>query len=269
MGISSDGGASWNISKQGPLVWSGWLLTFFLTDYGAAAGQYGGSVAYSADADTIVWSTSTKGVLRSQYQGSFTAVSGLPASAVIASDKRDNKYFYGGSGSAFYVSSDTGSTFAKGGAVGSATSIRDIAAHPATAGTVFVSTDAGVFRSTDFGATFAKLGGGDDAVKDTQRIAVGLGAGSSAWNVYAFGDGAAGKKLYATADDGATWVDIQGSQGFGSITACVLAGSANNAGQVYVGTNGRGVFWAQGTIAASGGSARRGVRGRWVPAADH
>lgn len=129
---------------------------------------------------------------------------------------------------------------------------------------MFVSTDIGVFRSTDFGATFAKLGG-NDAVKDTQKIAVGLSAGS-AWNVYVFGDGAAGKKLYATADDGATWVDIQGSQGFGSITACVLAGSANNADQVYVGTNGRGVFWAQGTIAASGGSARRGVRGRWIPA---
>lgn len=207
-------------------------------------------MAYSADADTILWSTSSQGVLRSQYQGSFTKISSLPASAVIAGDKRNNSYFYGGSGSSFYVSSNAGSTFAKAGTLGSAKAIRDVAAHPTTAGTVFVSTDAGVFRSTDFGATFAAVGG---AVTDTQKIALGLGSGS-AWNLYAFGDGPAGKKLYATAATGAAaWVDIQGSQGFGAITACVLAGSANNAGQVYVGTNGRGVFWAQGTVAGGGG----------------
>ena len=39
---------------------------------------------------------------------------------------------------------------------------------------------------------------------------------------------------------------------FGSIAACKLAGSGNVAGQVYVGTNGRGTFYAKGII--TGGS---------------
>jgi xyloglucan-specific exo-beta-1,4-glucanase len=206
-------------------------------------------VTYSADADTVVWSTSSKGVLRSQNQATFAAVSSLPSGALIVSDKRKNAYFYGGSGGAFYVSSDTGATFAKGGALGAATSIRDIAVHPTTAGEVWVSTDVGLFKSTDFGATFAQPGTG---LTDTQQIALGLGSGST-WNVYAFGSGASGKKLYGSADSGATWTDIQRSQGLGSISSNRLAGSANKPNQVYVGTNGRGVFYASGIITGGAG----------------
>lgn len=205
-------------------------------------------MTYSADADTVVWSTSSNGVLRSQYQSTFSAVASLPSGAVIASDKRKNAYFYGGSGATFYVSSDIGVTFNKGGALGSATSILDIAAHPTTAGEVWVSTDVGIFKSTDFGATFAQV---SSTLKDAQQIALGLGSGSS-WNVYAFGTGSAGNKLYASSDSGATWTDIQGAQGFGSIASCKLAGSANKANQVYVGTNGRGVFYASGTVSGGG-----------------
>ena len=202
-------------------------------------------MTYSADVDTVVWSTSSNGVLRSQNQGTFSAVASLPSGAVIASDKRKNTYFYGGSGATFYVSSDTGSNFSKGGALGSATSVRDITVHPTTAGEVWVSTDVGIFKSSDFGATFVQAGAG---LRDTQQIALGLGSGST-WNVYAFGNGSAGNKLYASSDSGASWTDIQGSQGFGSIASCKLAGSANKANQVYVGTNGRGVFYASGAIA--------------------
>lgn len=229
--LSTDGGASWNI------------------DYGAADSEYGGTVAYSADADTVLWSTESSGVLISQYQATFSVVLSLPSLAVIASDKSDNSYFYAGSGATFYVSSDIGVTFSAGGTLSGATDIRDIAAHPTTAGTVYVSTDAGVFVSTDSGSSFTLLGGG--ALTDTQKIAVGLGSSSSSWNLYAFGTGADGNKLYASADGGDTWVDIQGTQGFGAISSCALAGSGNNAGQVYVGTNGRGVFWAQGDVSGS------------------
>ncbi|RSL95736.1 Xyloglucanase [Fusarium oligoseptatum] len=194
--ISNNGGASWNVHN------------------GASTSQSGGSIAYSADADVIIWSSGNQGVSRSQNQGSFTAVSSLPSGAVIASDKRNNKYFYGGSGSTFYVSSNQGSSFSQGGALSSVQSIRDIAVHPTTAG----------------------------------DIALGRGSGST-WNVYAFGTGSAGAKLYGSADQGNTWSDIQGSIMFGAIDSCRLEGSGNNAGQVYVGTNGRGVFWAQGSVA--------------------
>ncbi|KAH6644909.1 family 74 glycoside hydrolase [Truncatella angustata] len=231
--VSTDGGSTWNIN------------------YGADTATYGGTVAYSANADTILWSSSSNGVLRSQYQSTFAAVSSVPSGAVIASDKKNNTYFYAGSSAKFYVSKDTGSTFAAGGGLGSATAIRDIVVSAATAGDVWVSTDIGIFHSTNFGASFTQT---STALTNTYQIALGVGSGST-WNVYAFGTGSAGARLYASADSGATWTDIQGSsQGFGAIDSCKLAGSGSTAGQVYVGTNGRGVFWAQGAVSGSGGS---------------
>ncbi|KAK3350057.1 hypothetical protein B0T25DRAFT_257916 [Lasiosphaeria hispida] len=230
--VSTDGGVSWSIN------------------YGAGTTQYGGTVAYSADADTILWSSSNAGVLRSQHQSTFGAVASLPSSAVIAADKRNNTVFYAGAGAAFYRSTNTAAFFtAVTGALAGATSVRDIVAHPQVAGEVWVSTSSGLFRSTDYGATFSSAGAGK--INDTQQISFGLGSGST-WNLYAFGTGAAGAKLYASADNGATWTDVQGSQGFGAISACRVVGSGNVAGQIYVGTNGRGVFYAKGVI--SGGS---------------
>ncbi|KAI1856026.1 hypothetical protein JX265_011923 [Neoarthrinium moseri] len=231
--LSYDGGKTWNV------------------DSAADTSTNGGTVAYSAGADTILWSSASNGVLRSQNQGSFAAVSSLPSGAVIASDKKNNTVFYAGSSSTFYVSTNTGSTFSAAGKLGSATAIRDIVVLPTTAGDVWVSTDVGVFHSTNYGASFTQT---STSLTNTYQIAVGLGSGST-WNVYAFGTGSAGARLYASADSGTTWTDIQGSsQGFGAIDACKLTGSGNTAGQVYVGTNGRGVFWAQGAVSGGGGS---------------
>ncbi|KAI0517950.1 glycoside hydrolase family 74 protein [Xylaria bambusicola] len=234
MALSNDGGASWYAYA------------------GADTSMSGGSVAYSADADTILWSTSANGVQRSQHSSSFSRVSSLPASTIIAADKQKNAYFYAGSAATFYVSKDTGTTFAAGGTLTGATSVRDIAAHPKIAGEVWVSTNVGIFRSTDYGATFTKV---PTALTNTYQIALGLGSGST-WNVYAFGTGSAGARLYASGDTGATWTDIQGAtQGFGAIDSCKLAGSGNTADQVFVGTNGRGVFYASGSLSGgSGGS---------------
>lgn len=230
--ISSDGGVSWNI------------------DYGSSTTDYGGSIAYSANADTIVWSSTTSGVLRSQYQSTFAAVSSLPSGALIASDKRNGTVFYGAASGSFYVSKDTGSTFAKAGTLGTASSVVFIAPHPTTAGTVYVSTNLGIFKSTNYGSSFTQL---STAITATQQISLGLPASGSTWYLYAFGTGPNGNKLYASADDGSTWTDIQGSQGFGPIDGCKLVGSANTAGQVYVGSGvGRGVYYASGSL--SGGS---------------
>ena len=139
--VSTDGGASWNVH------------------YGAGTTQYGGAVAYSSGADTILWSPSNAGVLRSQNQGTFTVVDSLPSGAVIASDKRNNTFFYAGSGATFYRSDNTAASFvAVSGALGTATSVRDIVAHPRVAGEVWVSTDIGLFRSRNFGVTFGRVG---------------------------------------------------------------------------------------------------------------
>ncbi|ROT43774.1 Oligoxyloglucan reducing end-specific cellobiohydrolase [Sodiomyces alkalinus F11] len=225
LAVSSDGGFTWGMSPA--------------ADTDAA----GGTVAYSADGDVILWSTEAVGVRRSQNGGALSSVSSLPARAAIASDKRDNDVFYAGAGGTFYVSTDGGATFVPGGALEGVSQVRYIAAHPAEAGDVWVSTNAGVFHSVDFGETFELAGD----ITNAFRIALGRGKGE-AWNVYAFGIGPAGPKLYGSANGGATWHDVQGEIGFGAIDANALAGSGNHPGLVYVGTNGRGVFWAEGVV---------------------
>ena len=231
--LSGNGGQSWYIH------------------YGTDQSKNSGNLAYSADADTIVWSSGNAGVVRSVSQGTFSAVASLPSGAVVASDKRTNANFYAGSGAAFYRSTDTGATFTKVTTAfpATVTAVKDIAAHPAVAGEVWVSTNAGVFRSTDSGATFAQAG----SIASTEAIAFGKGD-SAAWNVYVFGVGSAGAKLYASGDLGATWTDVQGTQGLGAIGANRVVGSGNVAGQVYVGTNGRGVFYAKVSVSGGGGT---------------
>jgi xyloglucan-specific exo-beta-1,4-glucanase len=224
------------------------LGVFNSIDYGASTTAYGGTVAYSASGDTVLWSTASQGVLRSQYTGSFTSTSGLPATALVASDKQNDSYFYAGYASTFYTSSNNGQTFAAGGSLSGASQINYIVVHPTIAGQVYVSTNAGIYLSTNFGSSFTLL---TSVLTDVYQMALGVGSGST-WNLYAFGTGSAGNKLYGSADSGKTWTDLQGAQSFGAIDGCKLAGSGNVADQVYVGTNGRGVFYAKGTI--TGGS---------------
>ncbi|KAF6791353.1 glycoside hydrolase family 74 protein, partial [Colletotrichum sojae] len=186
LAVSSDGGGSWNLN------------------YAAGTTQYGGHVAYSADADAILWSTATLGVQRSLNQGSLTVVSSIPAGAIVASDKRNNTVFYGASSSSFYRSTNTGASFSTAGPLSGATSIRHVEAHPAKAGDVWVSTDAGIFHSTDYGSSFTLV---STTLTNANKVALGRGSGSN-WNVYAFGTGSAGRKLYGSSDLGASWVDL-------------------------------------------------------------
>jgi xyloglucan-specific exo-beta-1,4-glucanase len=272
IGVSSDGGKTWRyvslayhftdyihssgiiftINQIETLITRLFWLTFMSNsiDYGADTTNYGGTVAYSASGDTVLWSTGSQGVLRSQYTSTFASVSGLPATALIASDKKNNDYFYSGYASTFYVSSNNGQTFTAGGSLTGASQINSVTVHPTTAGQVYVGTNAGIYLSTDSGSTFKLL---TSALTSVYEVALGLGSGST-WNLYAFGTGSAGNKLYGSADGGSTWTDIQGAQGFGAISGAKLAGSGNVAGQVYVGTNGRGVFYAKGTISGGSGS---------------
>ena len=77
--VSTDYGSSWNPYN------------------GADLYTYPGQVAYSAGADTILLSSTENGTLVSRNAATFSAVLTLPSGAAIASDKRNNSVFYGGS----------------------------------------------------------------------------------------------------------------------------------------------------------------------------
>lgn len=208
---------------------------------GDTAGQYGGKVAYSADADTILWSTESGAVLVATDGDAFTEVASLPAAAKIASDKKNGTVFYAGSGAQFFVSKDSGATFTNSSAtLGPSETINDIEVNPSVAGDVWVSTDVGVFHSTDYGSTFSKTSGDD--VSDVYALALGMGE-NEYWNVYGFLTSGNSSALHVSADVGETWTNIQGERGFGTIDGTVLAANKNEPGLVFVGTNGRGVFY--------------------------
>ncbi|KAK0246051.1 hypothetical protein EDD85DRAFT_944431 [Armillaria nabsnona] len=229
--ISTDSGATWS------------------QDSGAADNVSGGKIAISADGNTVLWRTSSNDILVSQNTSAFTPVSTLPASAVIASDKTDNSVFYGASSSSFYISKDTGSTFSAVGTLGNSTSPVKIVVNPDVAGDVWVSTDVGLFHSTDYGSTFTAIEG------VTQAWAIALGAAATDGGSPAVFAAAniGGVGYYRSDDEGATWIQINDlSLGFGSVSANVMAADPRVYGRVYIGTNGRGIFY--GDVSSTSGT---------------
>lgn len=155
----------------------------------------------------------------SQNQGTFTSVSSLPSTAVIASDKKSDTIFYGASGSSFYLSSDGGKTFSVKGSLGSSTSPSKVIVNPSVTGDVWVSTDKGLFHSTNSGTSFTTVSG------ITQAWAIALGAPAKAGGYPAlFAAANIGGIGYFRSDDaGVNWVKINdAAHGFGSASSNVL-----------------------------------------------
>jgi xyloglucan-specific exo-beta-1,4-glucanase len=192
--LSTDSGATWAPYSPAP------------------DGAYGGKIA-------ILWRSATT-VSVSRNSGTFTTVSSLTTSSVIASDKKNGTVFYAVTGSKFYLSTNYGSTFsATAGSLGSSTTAVKIVANPNTAGDVWVSTDKGLFHSTNYGASFTAATG------VTQAWAIGLGAPKTS-GTYASVFAAAvigGVTGYFRSDNtGATWVQINdAAHGFGAVSSNV------------------------------------------------
>ncbi|KAI5121827.1 hypothetical protein M0805_003261 [Coniferiporia weirii] len=225
--ISTDSGASW------------------AQDYGAADNVTSGKVALSANADTVLWRTSANGVQVSQYTNAFVAVPTLPDDAQIASDKVNNSIFYGASGSQFYISEDGGKTFASTATLGSSTAPAKVIVHPSVSGDIWVSTDVGIFHSLDFGSTWSQLAGVTEAWSISLGAPKTTGGYPALFAIAAFGS----QSGYFRSDDaGLNWAQINDEEhGFGSFGANVISGDPRIYGRVYVGTNGRGIFYGDAT----------------------
>src|SRR5207249_1530262 len=96
------------------------------------------------------------------FGGSWTASTGIPAGATVASYRVSANKFCGFSGGTFYTSTNGGATFtasAATGLPGSGTVF--IKAMPGHEGDVWLaggsSTSSGIWHSTDSGATFTKV----------------------------------------------------------------------------------------------------------------
>ena len=228
-GYSTNGGTSWAPAAKQPAGVTG-----------------GGTVAASADGTRFVWSPAGTGVYYTTNNGrSWTAASGVPAGARVISDRVSPTTFYAYAGSKFYRSTNGGATFTASAATGLPSDSVRLSAVFGRQNDVWVAggttTGAyGLWHTTD-GVTFTKLSNVDQA--DT----VGFGKaapGATYPAIYTSARIGGVRGIYRSDDTGATWVRINDDQHQYGWTGAVVIGDPRLYGRVYVGTNGRGIVYA-------------------------
>ncbi|MFF0162059.1 cellulose binding domain-containing protein [Streptomyces sp. NPDC005263] len=236
--FSTDNGANW----------------FAGTDPSGVSG--GGTVAAAADGSRFVWSPQGAGVQYATGFGtSWAAAGGIPAGAIVESDRVDAKTFYGFKSGKFYVSTDGGATFTASPATGlpSGDSVR-FKALPGTKGDVWLAGGAsdgayGLWHSTDGGASFTKL----SAVQQADTIGFGKAApGASYQTLYTSAKIGGVRGIFRSTDKGATWTRINDDAHQWGWTGGAITGDPRVYGRVYVATNGRGVIYGDSSDSGGG-----------------
>ncbi|MET8487349.1 xyloglucanase [Streptomyces tendae] len=227
--FSTDNGANW----------------FGGTDPSGVSG--GGTVAAGADGSRFVWSPAGTGVqYTTGFGASWQASTGIPAGAIVESDRVNPKTFYGFKSGKFYVSTDGGTSFTASAATGlpAGDSVR-FKALPGGEGDVWLAGGAadgayGLWHSTDGGETFTKLPGIDAA--DT----VGFGKaapGASYQTLFTSAEIGGVRGIFRSTDAGATWTRVNDDAHQWGWTGAAITGDPRVYGRVYVATNGRGVIY--------------------------
>ncbi|MFD5744387.1 cellulose binding domain-containing protein [Streptomyces massasporeus] len=207
----------------------------------------GGTVASAADGTRFVWSPEGAGVHHATGFGtSWQASAGIPAGAIVESDRVDAKTFYGFKSGKFYVSTDGGATFKEspaGGLPGGG-SVR-FKALPGGKGDVWLAGGAadgayGLWHSTDGGASFTKL----PNVEQADTIGFGKAApGASYQTLYTSAKIGGVRGVFRSTDKGASWTRINDDAHQWGWTGAAITGDPRVYGRVYVSTNGRGVLY--------------------------
>ncbi|WP_275412983.1 cellulose binding domain-containing protein [Rugosimonospora africana] len=226
--FSTDGGANW----------------FQGTEPGGV--NSGGTIAAAADGSRFVWAPGDPGIQVAYSVGfgnSWSQSSGIPANAVVESDRVNPMKFYGFSGGKFYVSTNGGATFAASAATGLPSTgnvyFKAVAGHE---GDIWLAGGTGgLWHSTNSGTSFTKV----TTVDGADNIGFGkAAAGKSYPALYAIASVGGVHGVYRSDDSGATWIRINDDQHqYGNIGA-TITGDPRIYGRVYLGTNGRGILYA-------------------------
>ncbi|WP_440131240.1 X2-like carbohydrate binding domain-containing protein [Paenibacillus xylanexedens] len=239
IGLSSDGGTTWYKANAEPAGTTG-----------------GGTVAISANGNRLVWSTSDKGVHYSTGGNSWTASTGIPAQAKVISDRVNPNTFYGFSAGKVYVSVNGGASFTASPATGlPIEGNADLDAVPGVEGELWFAGGSeeegpyGLWHSTDSGATFTKLAN----VEEADSIGFGKAApGQSVVALYTVAQIDGTRGFFRSDDGGANWVRINDDQHqYARVTT--ITGDPRLYGRVYLGTNGRGILYADRVGGNNGG----------------
>ncbi|MCL1463448.1 WD40/YVTN/BNR-like repeat-containing protein [Argonema galeatum] len=244
------GGSRWNSTYTGATSLDGGLTWTRFPSFPANTVPV--RVAVSATNPNLFVVTVSKGqAIRTTDGGAnWSAVSGLPNGPEgpwywgqpLAEDKVDGNTFYYYSDGKVYRSTDGGASFS---VVNSSVPSSDWYALKTVLGVkdeVWLSLDwKGLFRSIDGGKTFAKL----PSIERAHLFAFGKSpTGSSTPALYLYGKVTGmGSGIFRSLDSGQTWASIGSPQNPIGGEPNVMEGSWQQFGLVFIGTNGRGIFY--------------------------
>ena len=227
IGISNDGGKTW-YQGQEPSGVSG-----------------GGTVAVGADANAVVWSPAGTGVVYSTTRGSTWSTSaGIPTGAVVESDRVNPKTFYAYASTGFYKSTDGGANFSL---VSTAVPTSGRLHFKAVAGhenDVWLAGTSGLLHSTNGGTSWTAISGVSEAV----NVAFGKAAPGAAYPaVFIVGTAGGTQGVFRSDNSGGDWARTNDAAHQYGNAGDALAGDPRIYGRVYLGTNGRGILYADRT----------------------
>jgi hypothetical protein len=222
----------------------------YSTDYGndwtpfaSQAGSLlgGGTVAISADGSIIVWAPEDARQSYSIDNGTtWQACAGAPGEQAIVSDRVNPKksYVLDAAAGTLYASTDGAATFT---AVNAGLPVNAVLrASYAGEGDLWLAAPTGLFHSTDSGVTFVQVSGPSEAYD----VAFGKSAnGADYLTVFVYGRISGVQGVFRSVDTGADWTAVtDATHQYGLID--VIAADPNVFGRVYLGTNGRGIIYA-------------------------
>lgn len=230
--VSDDMGRTWAVLKNGPVEKAS-----------------GGSLAWSADGEVLLWSPSrANGVWRSTNRGLTWAKATGPefAGRVYADAVNPRRfYLYHWSSGQFWASNDGGVSFqVVSELVKRASDILRMV--PRREGHLWMAQNsAGLHRSRDGGKTFERV----DGVEVANAVGLGKAApGRDEDTVFIWGRAGGGKPgVYRSTDSGATWLRVtdDAHQYGGMANGQFVVGDRNVFGRVYMSTAGRGIAYGE------------------------
>jgi hypothetical protein len=240
--FSADGGATWSAMKLPPGE-----------PYGA------GVVALAADGSSVAWTPENQSYApepgtpsySTDHGQTWSAVTGLAAGLMPVADPVNPKMFYAFDPAAgtVYRSSDGGASFAAaatglpaGTGSEQTSSLPQLHTVPGRAGDLWLTAGNGLlYHSTDGGTSWRP----DTSVATVATFGFGKAApGASYPAIYLTGVVGGVQGIFRSLDEGASWVRINtDAEQYGWIGQ-TITGDPRVFGRVYLGTNGRGVLYA-------------------------
>ncbi|KUN96121.1 WD40/YVTN/BNR-like repeat-containing protein [Streptomyces caeruleatus] len=233
---SNDGGRTWAPFAAQPAI----------------AKDAPGPIVTNADGSAVLWSFAhwdgtVYPAQRSADNGATWAeVASLPKGAVPVADPVDPKLFYAfdTATGTLHASTDGGLTFAaRATGLKSGDTQFQLTAAPGRSGDLWLSLKwNGLYRSTDGGANFSKVG----SCWASYTLGFGKAAdGASYPAVYMVGSTETITAVYRSDDEATTWTRINDDQHQWGWIGAAITGDPRIHGRVYVATNGRGVQYGE------------------------